>query len=190
MASRFGFVTLLAAGAACAGQQTATQSATSPIERGRYLVAIGGCNDCHTPKVLTSGGLELDTARLLSGHRATEPPPAIPKGAITPTGWAALTTGDGTAWAGPWGVSFAVNLTPDVSGLGAWTPETFIKAMRTGKHLGNGRPILPPMPWYGLGQLTDDDLQAVFAYLRSLKPVSNVVPAPIPPTGAEPGRGP
>jgi mono/diheme cytochrome c family protein len=190
MASRFGCVTLLAAGAACASQQTATQSATSPIERGRYLVAIGGCNDCHTPKVLTSGGLQLDTARLLSGHRATEPPPAIPTGAITPTGWAALTTGDGTAWAGPWGVSFAGNLTPDVSGLGAWTPEIFVKAMRTGKHLGNGRPILPPMPWYGLGQLTDDDLQAVFAYLRSLRAVSNVVPAPIPPTGAKPGRGP
>lgn len=83
MASRFGFGTLLAAGAAsCGGQQTATQSATSPVERGRYLVAIGGCNDCHTPRVMTGGGLQLDTARLLSGHRATEPPPAIPAGAI------------------------------------------------------------------------------------------------------------
>jgi hypothetical protein len=59
----------------------------------------------------------------------------------------------------------------------------FIKAMRTGKHMGAGRPILPPMPWPGIGLLTDDDLKAVFAYLHSLKPINNMVPPPTPPAG-------
>jgi hypothetical protein len=58
--------------------------------------------------------------------------------------------------------------------------------MRTGKHLGTGRPILPPMPWYDIGKLTDDDLRAVFAYLRTLKPVQNPVPAPVPPAAEPP----
>jgi hypothetical protein len=91
-----------------------------------------------------------------------------------------------TEWAGPWGVSFAANLTPDeVTGIGAWTPEVFIKAMRTGKHMGSGRPILPPMPWPGIGKMSDDDLRAIFAYLHTLKPVNNQVPLPVaPPTPA------
>jgi hypothetical protein len=53
--------------------------------------------------------------------------------------------------------------------------------MRTGKHLGVGRAILPPMPWPGVAALTDEDLKALFAYLQSLKPISNLVPQPIPP---------
>ena len=74
-------------------------------------------------------------------------------------------------------------------GLAPWTPALFIQTMRSGKHLGAGRPILPPMPWAGIGQLTDEDLRAVFAYLRTLKPVHNAVPAPLPfPAGmARPG---
>ncbi len=82
---------------------------------------------------------------------------------------------------GPWGTSFAANLTPHETGLAAWTPELFIQTMRTGKHLGSGRAVLPPMPWQDYGQMTDDDLRAVFAYLRSLKPVANAVPGPVPP---------
>jgi hypothetical protein len=78
-------------------------------------------------------------------------------------------------------VSFTANLTPDQTGLGSWTVEQFIQTMRTGKHLGVGRSILPPMPWHYVGKLTDEDLRAVFAYLRTLKPVSNSVPAPVPP---------
>jgi hypothetical protein len=65
--------------------------------------------------------------------------------------------------------------------MGGWTAEQFIQSMRTGKHLGVGRPILPPMPIASLGGLTDSDLKAIFAYLRSIKPISNQVSAPLAP---------
>jgi mono/diheme cytochrome c family protein len=158
----------------------------SPIARGRYLVEFGGCHDCHSPKVMTAAGPVPDTTRLLSGHPAGSRLPPIPAGVLGPGRWGALTTPDLTAWAGPWGVSYTANLTPHLTGLGSWTPELFIQTMRSGKHLGTGRPILPPMPWYDVGKLTDDDLRAVFAYLRSLKPVANAVPPPVPP--APPAR--
>jgi hypothetical protein len=107
--------------------------------------------------------------------------PEVPEGVLRPDGWFALTNAHLTAWAGPWGVSFAANLTPSPSGLGKWTVDDFIKAMRTGKHVGASRPILPPMPWFNLQPLTDRDLRAIFAYLRSLKPIDNQVPQPMPP---------
>jgi cytochrome c len=88
-----------------------------------------------------------------------------------------------TAWTGPWGVSYTANLTPDPSGLGAWNEDIFINTMRTGKHWGQGRPILPPMPWFNYAKMTDDDLKAVFAYLQSIPPVHNHVPQPVPPGG-------
>lgn len=95
-----------------------------------------------------------------------------------------MTNDDLTAWVGPWGISFAANLTPDVeTGLGGWTAAQFIQSMRTGKHLGVGRPILPPMPVSALAAMTDPDLNAMFAYLKSLKPIKNLVPAPMPPKG-------
>ena len=153
------------------------------VKRGEYLVGFGGCNDCHTPKRMTDKGPVPDPAKLLSGHPASAKLPAIPAGVIAPDQWAALTNGDLTAWVGPWGVSFASNLTPDKNtGLGSWTDEMFIKTMRTGKHLGVGRDILPPMPWFSLAGLSDDDLKAVFAYLQSIQPISNQVPQAIPPT--------
>jgi hypothetical protein len=116
------------------------------IKRGAYLVDVGGCNDCHSPKVFAGAGPMPDKARLLSGHRANAKLPAIPAGVIGRDQWGAVTNTELTAWVGPWGVSFAANLTPDVTGLVSWTPENFIQAMRTGKHAGVGRPILPPMP--------------------------------------------
>jgi len=152
------------------------------IKRGEYLVGYGGCNDCHTPKLFTPQGPEPDSDRLLSGHPSDAALPKIPREIIGPENWGALTTNDMTAWYGPWGISFAANLTPDTStGLGGWTVELFIKTMRTGKHLGVGRDILPPMPWYTLAGLTDEDLKAIFAYLQSIKPIKNTVPQPIPP---------
>lgn len=151
------------------------------VTRGQYLVNIGGCNDCHTPKLVTATGMSLDTTRLLAGYPAGAAVPATPAGLPDPAGWAALSNADGTAWAGPWGTSFAANLTPHETGLAAWTPELFIQAMRTGKHMGSGRAVLPPMPWQDYALMTDDDLRAVFAYLRSLKPVPNAVPAPASP---------
>ena len=152
------------------------------IKRGEYLVNFGGCNDCHTPKLMTPKGPQPDSAKLLSGHPSTAKLPEIPSGIIGPEKWGALTTNDLTAWVGPWGISFAANLTPDArTGLGGWTEEMFIKTMRTGKHLGVGREILPPMPWFALAALTDEDLKAIFGYLHSIKPIENEVPQPIPP---------
>jgi hypothetical protein len=92
-----------------------------------------------------------------------------------------VTTNDMTAWAGPWGISFATNLTPHPDGLGLWTEEQFIQTMRTGLHLGVGRPVLPPMPWPSYSHMTDDDLRAVFAFLKTLPPIANTVPQPVPP---------
>ncbi len=152
------------------------------IERGAYLVNASGCNDCHSPKIITERGPEPDPMRLLSGHPEKEPAAKIPAGVITPTGWVALTNFHLSAWAGPWGISYAANLTPDdLTGIGAWTEEVFIKAMRTGRHMGSGRAILPPMPWQNYGKMNDADLKAIFAYLKSLRPVRNAVPQPISP---------
>lgn len=152
------------------------------LRRGEYLATFGGCNDCHTPKIMTSTGPELDASRLLSGHTASSHPPSIPPGVLGTTQWGAIATGDLTAWAGPWGISFAANLTPDeTTGLGKWTPQEFIKTMRTGKHLGVGRALLPPMPWRDIAALKDEDLKALFMYLKSLKPIVNPVEAPLAP---------
>jgi cytochrome c553 len=154
------------------------------IARGKYLTTICACNDCHTPKIFTKMGMELDTTRMLSGHMENDTLPAIPAGVIAPGGWGALTNGHLTGWAGPWGKSFARNLTPDTTtGLGSWTEAIFIKAIRTGKDMGEGRPILPPMPWEMYRTMTDDDLTAIFAYLKSLPPIANATPDPIAPSG-------
>lgn len=166
---------------ACGPRPAQPEGEAAGVERGEYLVEFGQCHDCHSPKVFTSAGPIPDSTRLLSGHPADAKLPAIPSGVLGPDQWGFLGTPDLTAFVGPWGVSFTANLTPDQTGLGSWTVEEFIQTMRTGKHLGVGRPILPPMPWDYVGKLTDEDLRAVFAYLRTLKPVSNAVPAPIPP---------
>ncbi len=89
----------------------------------------------------------------------------------------------GTAAKGPWGTSFAANLTPDPTGLGNWSEEQFFNAMRKGYYKGieGGRMLLPLMPWPAYAQMTDEDLRSIFAYLKSLPPVKNIVPAPLPP---------
>jgi len=163
------------------GPTATPKNADKDVQRGELLARFGGCHDCHTPKVMTPTGPQLDTARLLSGYPSHASLPAAPQGVIGPTQWGALATNDLTAWAGPWGISFAANLTPDVTGLGPWTAQDFIHTMRTGKHLGVGRALLPPMPWFNLEALTDQDLRALFKYLHSIKPISNQVPQPIPP---------
>jgi len=156
------------------------------IKRGELLVKFGGCHDCHTPKVMTPNGPAPDPSRLLSGQpEQTARLPTLPPGLIgpSPTQWGGVTNNDLTQWVGPWGTSYAANLTPDQSGLGSWTPELFIKTMRTGKHFGVGRPLLPPMPWYDIAVLNTADLKAMFAYLKSIKPIRNLVPQPVPPKG-------
>ncbi|MFZ5663430.1 MAG: c-type cytochrome [Pseudomonadota bacterium] len=90
-----------------------------------------------------------------------------------------------TAWAGPWGVSYTANLTPDPdTGLGKWTVRNFIDTIRSGRHLGRGRPILPPMPIQMYRHMTDQDLEAIYTYLRTLPPIRNAVPEPQPPASA------
>ncbi|RJP61092.1 MAG: diheme cytochrome c-553 [Ignavibacteriales bacterium] len=150
------------------------------VAKGEYLVNLGGCNDCHSPKVFTEMGPMFDTTKLLSGHPSEAKLFPVDT-SVTNSKWM-HTSMDLTAWVGPWGVSFAANLTPDgPTGLGNWTDEIFIKAIRTGKHMGFGRGILPPMPWQNYALLTEDDLKTIFAYLKSLPAISNKVPDPIPP---------
>jgi mono/diheme cytochrome c family protein len=172
---------VLAALACTAAGAAQPKASADDVARGEYLVRFGGCDDCHSPKKMTPEGPVPDLARRLSGQPANARIPAVPQGVLGPEGWLVLSNGDLTAWAGPWGVSFAANLTPSKTGLADWTVDQFIKTMRTGKHLGVGRPILPPMPWPSLQGLSDRDLRAIFAYLRSIKPIDNQVPLPIPP---------
>jgi hypothetical protein len=150
--------------------------------RGEYLVGFGGCNDCHSPKIMTATGPAPDTTKLLSGFPANGQLPPVAPGTLAPDKWAAMTNADLTAWVGPWGTSYAANITPDkATGIGGWSVDQFIKTMRTGKHLGVGRAILPPMPWFDIAVLTDRDLKAVYAYLMSVKAIENPVPLPTPP---------
>lgn len=161
-------------------------SKTELVKRGQYLVAIGGCNDCHSPKVMGPQGPAVDSSKMLSGHPASIPNPPVIASALKPGNWI-LMGPDITSYVGPWGISYAANLTPDsATGMGAWTETQFIQTMHTGKHLGleGGRPILPPMPWQALGKLEDDELKAMFAYLQSLPPIANAVPGPVSPDKA------
>lgn len=157
------------------GTAPASKYTKDQISRGEYLVRFGGCDDCHTAKVFDAkANMPVpDMTRRLSGH---------PEGAPDP--YSALAPGDigvigptFTSFRTGFGVVYTANLTPDIeTGTGGWSEENFIGTMRTGKHLGSGRPILPPMPWFSMAKLTDEDLRSLFAYLRSLPPVKNRVP--------------
>lgn len=167
--------------AACSAKTTAPAATQSPVERGAYLVTVAGCNDCHTPLKMGPNGPERDATRLLSGHPA---PLAMPPAPAGQGPWAFTAAGTMTAWSGPWGVSFTANLTPDkATGIGTWTADNFIATLRNGRHMGAGRPLLPPMPSESFARMTDEDLRAMFAYLQSIPAVSNKVPEPVaPPT--------
>lgn len=158
-----------------------TTRAEDIVKRGEYLVKIMGCNDCHTPKAMGAQGPELIVEKMLSGYPADRPVAKFTDKMIK-QGFAQFYP-DLTAAAGPWGVSFAANLTPDETGIGNWTEEQFKKALTQGKWKGmdNGRMLLPPMPWQNYTTMADDDIKAVFAYLKSIKPVKNLVPQPVTP---------
>lgn len=152
------------------------------VERGRYLVTVAGCNDCHTPWKMGLAGPEPDMTRMLSGHPEQmdlPPAPKLPEGP-----WIASVSATNTAWSGPWGVSYTANLTPDETGLGKWTLRDFVATIRTGRHLGRGREVLPPMPIRMYRNFTDDDLAAIYAYLRSIPRIRNRVPEPLPPAAS------
>lgn len=156
----------------------------SQIAYGEHLVLSIGCHDCHTPKKMTEKGPEPDMSLALSGHPAKMPPPDVDRAELERKGLAA--SDQFTAWVGPWGISYAANLTSDETGIGNWKEENFIISIREGKHKGNpsARSVLPPMPWPMYKHLTDQEIKAIFAYLKSTKPISNVVPAPAPPLAA------
>lgn len=151
------------------------------IERGEYLVNIMGCNDCHSPKRMGPNGPEIIPELMLSGYPSDRPVVNFDSDMIK-EGFAMFYP-DLTAAAGPWGITFAGNLTPHETGIGNWTEEQFKKALTEGKFKGldNGRMLLPPMPWVNYAEMTDEDVHAVFSYLKSIEPVENLVPAPISP---------
>ncbi|MEI2748226.1 MAG: c-type cytochrome [Ferruginibacter sp.] len=149
------------------------------VKKGEYLVSIVGCDDCHSPKRMGEHGPEIIPELRLSGYPSTRPIQKADSNVIK-QGWV-LMGPDLTSAVGPWGVSFAANLTSDVTGIGNWKEENFIKSIREGKLKGldGSRPLLPPMPWFVYKNMTDDDLKAIFAYLKTVKPVDNVVPRPV-----------
>lgn len=175
-----------------AADQTTAAKASNPqadsaatVKRGEYLVTIMGCDDCHTPKKMTEQGPAPDMSRRLMGHPAEEPYTwDDAKGKLIREQFVGILSPGLTAAAGPWGVSYAANLTPDDTGTGNWTEAQFAKALREGKSKGldGTRPLLPPMPWQNYRALKDEDVHAIFAYTRTLTPVKNVAPNPVPPS--------
>jgi len=167
------------AAAPAASSTAAATTASGNVGGGGYLVVVMACNDCHTPYKMGKNGPEPDMSRMLSGHPENMKMPPPPK---LQEPWGMVGAVTNTAWAGPWGVSYTSNITPDQNtGIGIWTEDMFIRAMRTGKHMGTSRGILPPMPWPWYGQMRDEELKAIFAYLKSIPPIRNHVPDPEPP---------
>ena len=148
------------------------------VKRGDYLVNSVGCDDCHSPKRFGPKGPELIPELRLSGYPSTLPIKK-PDSNVIKQGWMMFAP-DLTSAVGPWGISFAANITPDETGIGNWTEQNFMTAIRHGKSKGleNNRDLLPPMPWFVYKNFTDEDIKSIFAYLKSLPPVHNVVPAP------------
>lgn len=160
-----------------------TPDSVKLIQRGEYLVTqIGTCGDCHSPRIIKNGKAEFDSTRLFSGYPSNRPIPKINPTEISKGYIVAFL--DFTSVSGPWGTSFAANITSDPSGIGTWSYEQFETALRHGKYKGfmDGRPMLPPMPWENFRSLPDEDMKAIFYFLKSTKPVRNIVPAPIFPT--------
>lgn len=159
-------------------QELSLQDSTS---HGEYLVNTIGCHDCHSPKRMTERGPEVVQELALSGYQSGDTLPPFSSEAIK-NGWIQM-SGDLTVAIGPWGISYASNLTSSDTGLGNWSMQRFKTAIREGKLKGDsgGRMILPPMPWQNYSELTDKDLESIFRYLKSTKPVENAVPAPVAP---------
>lgn len=151
------------------------------IKRGEYLANTMGCHDCHSPKKMGEQGPELIPELLLSGFQANNELPEISTDALE-KGWV-LMNQDLTGFAGPWGISYAANLTSDDTGIGSWSYEQFKTALTQGKFKGleNSRMLLPPMPWQNFKDMKEDEIQALFEFLKSTQPVENIVPPPVTP---------
>ncbi len=162
------------------------QAAGALRQRGAYLWSVGDCIDCHSPK--DEKGMPIPTM-LMAGHPEKEPlpkwDPSMLKDHVLMT-----MNPTGTAFAGPWGVSVAPNLTPDKeTGIGNMTAEQMVQSFRNIKHWKEDRPIMRPMPAANYGMMSDEDIRAIHAFLMSLPPVKNAAPAsrpapaPTPPAG-------
>ena len=151
------------------------------IKWGEHLVTIGGCNDCHTPKKMTPMGPVDDSTLLLSGHPEKLPAPDVDRKQMESKGL--VVTSDFTAWIGPWGISYSANLTPDETGTGNWKEDQFLYAIKNNisKGLAGSRPLMPPMSMMPVKHMTDEELKAIFAYLRTIKPIKNNSVQPTPP---------
>jgi len=151
------------------------------VKWGEHLVTIGGCNDCHTPKKMTPTGPADDSSLLLSGHPEKMPAPDVDRKQMETKGL--VVTSTFTSWVGPWGITYSANLTPDDTGLGNWTEDQFLYALKNSisKGLSGGRHLLPPMSMMPVKHMTDDEMKAIFAYLKTLKPIKNNSVQPTPP---------
>lgn len=155
-------------------------SQDSLVKKGAYLVASMGCDDCHTNKIMGPQGPQLDMENRFGGHLASMPIGPVDTSVFS-KGWI-LFGMSSTAYVGPWGISYAANITSSEHGIGNWSLDQFKTAMREGKYKGlkESRPLMPPMPWPVFANLKDEDVEAMFAYLKTTKPVDNIVPAWVP----------
>jgi mono/diheme cytochrome c family protein len=150
---------------------SAKQSEDS-VKRGKYLVTVLGCADCHTPH--DEQGRPI-AGRELSGHPEGAPLPEWDQSMMKRNAMATIAA-PFTAFAGPFGTAIAPNLTPDEdTGIGKLTAEGLIKSWKTGRHWRYDRAVMPPMPVEAYGKLTEEDIRAIHAYLMSLPPVKNHV---------------
>lgn len=151
------------------------------VERGAFLTTIGGCKTCHSP--LDEEGQPIP-GREFSGHPAGAPLPEWDPSLLERNILVTFAP-TGTAFAGPFGVTVAGNLTPDEeTGTGRLTYEMLLESWRTGQSWKHDRPILPPMPSDDLDAFSDEDILAIHTFLRSLDPVHN----PAPPSQPAPPR--
>ena len=148
----------------------------SQIKWGESLVKNGGCNDCHTPKKMGPNGPENDMSLMLSGHPSQQPAADFDAKEAAKKGL--IVTQTFTSWTGPWGVTYAANLTSDSTGIGAWKEEQFLKCLHEKKWMGleGTRPLMPPMSMMPVVEMNDDELKAIFAYLKTTPPIKNVIP--------------
>lgn len=143
-------LTIAITAALAAVSATTADAASRQVERGKYLVNLGGCMDCHTPGYFLG---KPDMARYMGGSEVGFEMPGL-------------------------GVFYGPNLTPDKeTGLGNWTAQQIVTALQTGAR-PDKRILAPIMPWPALAKLTKDDVRAIAAYLKSLPPVKNKVPGP------------
>lgn len=130
---------------------------------------------------MTPTGPADDSTLFLSGHPEKLPAPVVDRKDMETKGL--IVTSTFTSWVGPWGISYSANLTPDETGIGNWTEEQFIYALRNyvSKGLAGSRPLLPPMSMMTVKHMRDDEIKAIFAYLKTIKPIKNISVQPTPP---------